>query len=259
MIRDTYAELLFGEPEVLVAGKDLVNDATIRRVDSDLVTYVHILFDRHQVIWSAELTTESFCPGRRRQAASTLRLVNEICSLFPELDPLTGEGLRTAGTVAAAEFRGPGPSCVRAGCLMAWLAINPLRGGTCSRQGGQDRMRGLSKSGAHDREVDLLLAERNDRSGGRTARTTGAVALRWSTSTAMRAWPRRFTISFGAVGEILLSLRHGLGHSTAELNSPEFVAGKRFRMTYCWDARAAQSAVHPPVSRPVLDPSGSSA
>lgn len=92
MIRDTYAELMFGETEVLVAAKDLVNDSTIRRQECDAVTYVHILFDRHQVVFSEELATESFLPGPQTTKSFEAHLIDEICTIFPDLDPHTGEG-----------------------------------------------------------------------------------------------------------------------------------------------------------------------
>jgi hypothetical protein len=44
LIKDILAELLFGEAEVLVAARDLVNDRSIRRRAGGEVTYVHLLF-----------------------------------------------------------------------------------------------------------------------------------------------------------------------------------------------------------------------
>ncbi len=93
MIRDLKAELLFGQDEVLIAAKDLINDSTVlRRVSDEHVTYVHILFDEHQVVWSEGLLTESFLPGPQTMNGFEEETVNEICSLFPELDPETGLG-----------------------------------------------------------------------------------------------------------------------------------------------------------------------
>jgi Hint domain len=48
LIRDSLAGLLFGEAEVLVAAKDLVNDLSIRICAGGDVDHVHILFDRHR-------------------------------------------------------------------------------------------------------------------------------------------------------------------------------------------------------------------
>ncbi len=92
LIRDSLAELLFGEAEVLVAAKDLVNDKSVRIQEGVEVTYVHLLFDRHQVIFSEGLTTESFLPGPQTSHAFEQGIVDEICALFPEIDPDTGLG-----------------------------------------------------------------------------------------------------------------------------------------------------------------------
>ena len=96
LIRDSLAELLFGEPEVLVAARDLVNDRTVRRVEGDMVDYVHILFDRHQVVFSEGLETESFLPGPQTAKSFEAEIVREICTLFPEIDPETGAGYSPA-------------------------------------------------------------------------------------------------------------------------------------------------------------------
>lgn len=92
LIRDSLAELLFGEGEVLVAAKDLVNDRTIRPVEGGDVTYVHFLFDRHQVVFSEGLPTESFLPGPQTTRLFEKDIVEEILTIFPELDPMTGAG-----------------------------------------------------------------------------------------------------------------------------------------------------------------------
>ena len=92
LIRDTLAELLFGETEVLVAAKDLVNDRSVTRREGGAVTYVHLLFDRHQVLTSEGVQTESFLPGPQTTKSLEREVVDEICAIFPELDPETGEG-----------------------------------------------------------------------------------------------------------------------------------------------------------------------
>lgn len=47
LVRDIRAQLMFGEEEVLVAAKDLINDVTIYRREGGDVEYFHILFDHH--------------------------------------------------------------------------------------------------------------------------------------------------------------------------------------------------------------------
>lgn len=96
LIGDSLAELLFGEAEVLVSAKDLVNDHTIRPREGGAVEYVHLLFDRHQVIFSAGLATESFLPGPQTTKLFEKDIVDEITAIFPELDPETGNGYSPA-------------------------------------------------------------------------------------------------------------------------------------------------------------------
>lgn len=92
LIKDALAELMFGEEEVLIAARDLVNDYNIRQKEGGEVSYVHIMFDRHQVVYSGGLATESFLPGPQTTKSFEAEIVDEICAVFPELDPMTGEG-----------------------------------------------------------------------------------------------------------------------------------------------------------------------
>jgi Hint domain-containing protein len=92
LVRDSLAELLFGEGEVLVAAKDLLNDHSVVRRCGDQVTYVHLMFDQHQIIFSEGLETESFLPGPQTTNCLEQPIVDEICEIFPELDPATGQG-----------------------------------------------------------------------------------------------------------------------------------------------------------------------
>jgi hypothetical protein len=107
LVQDVQAEMLFGESEVLVKAKDLINDHSVRRVEGGAVTYVHILFDRHQVVWSEGLATESFLPGPQTTAVFERDIVDEILTIFPELDPDTGAGYSPAArrTLKAFEAR----------------------------------------------------------------------------------------------------------------------------------------------------------
>ncbi|SEN15021.1 Hint domain-containing protein [Pseudorhodobacter antarcticus] len=96
LIRDSLAELLFGETDVLVAAKDLVNGSSVRYMEGGEVEYVHLLFDRHQVIFSEGLATESFLPGPQTTKSFEADIMAEICALFPEIDPETGNGYSPA-------------------------------------------------------------------------------------------------------------------------------------------------------------------
>ena len=92
LVRDSLAELLFGESEVLISAKDLVNGRSVRVREGGTVDYVHLLFDRHQIVSSEGLATESFLPGPQATQMFDAAIIDEICAIFPELNPRTGEG-----------------------------------------------------------------------------------------------------------------------------------------------------------------------
>ncbi len=93
LLSGAWAELLFGESEVLVPAKNLINDQTIRQVENDGdVQYFHVLFDAHQIIWSNGLLTESYHPGPDSMAGFDSAAQAEILGLFPDLDVETGAG-----------------------------------------------------------------------------------------------------------------------------------------------------------------------
>lgn len=79
------AEMLFGAPEVLVAAKHLINDQTILCDPGGEVTYFHILFDQHALIFAAGIVTESFHPGTAAWDILSCEAREEIMTLFPAL------------------------------------------------------------------------------------------------------------------------------------------------------------------------------
>ena len=96
MVRSAVARELFGQDEVLVAAKHLLalDGVEIAR-DVSSVSYHHILFDRHEVIWSEGAQTESLFLGEQALASLTDEGRREILTLFPELrDGLPDSGAR---------------------------------------------------------------------------------------------------------------------------------------------------------------------
>lgn len=79
------AQLMFGEDEVLVPAKALVNGHTITRHPCDIVRYVHLFFDRHQLVTTSGLVSESFFPGQEALLALEQDAAQELFALFPEL------------------------------------------------------------------------------------------------------------------------------------------------------------------------------
>jgi hypothetical protein len=80
------AELLFGEREVLVRARDLVDGCRIRwEEDGRPLRYVHLLFDHHQIVHTAGMWSESYHPGPRTLSAFDHDARAELFRLFPEL------------------------------------------------------------------------------------------------------------------------------------------------------------------------------
>lgn len=86
LVRSKIAQKMFGTDEVLVAAKQLMLLAGIGLAyDLDSVTYVHMLFDRHEVVISNGAETESLFTGPEALKAVGPAARAEILALFPEL------------------------------------------------------------------------------------------------------------------------------------------------------------------------------
>jgi len=79
------AEMLFGESEVLVAAAHLIDGVAVTQDESEMVTYIHIMFDDHEIIYAEGAATESFHPGDLGLSAVTDAARAEMFSLFPDL------------------------------------------------------------------------------------------------------------------------------------------------------------------------------
>ncbi|GGH23831.1 Hint domain-containing protein [Cribrihabitans marinus] len=79
-------ELYFCDPMVLAPAKGLVNGDTIAPVSpAKGVEYVHLLFDRHELVNVEGLWSESFFPGDCAMGAMAAETRRELFGLFPEL------------------------------------------------------------------------------------------------------------------------------------------------------------------------------
>ncbi len=86
LISGPRAEMLFGENEVLVAAVHLVNDRSIVRAWPQEVTYIHLLFDEHEIIRANGAWTESFQPGDQTLQSMEGPQRAELLALFPQLE-----------------------------------------------------------------------------------------------------------------------------------------------------------------------------
>lgn len=84
LVQGWQAELFFGEDEILVAAKHLVNHDTIHRAPMDEVEYLHLLFDDYEIIESHGILSESFYPAAVMDNTDR-DAQREIITLFPEV------------------------------------------------------------------------------------------------------------------------------------------------------------------------------
>ena len=90
LVASETAEVMFSEREVLVAAKHLVGLDGVDTVTPDKVSYIHMLFDNHEVVFADGTWAESFQPGAHSMAGIQSEQRSEILSLFPELDAADG-------------------------------------------------------------------------------------------------------------------------------------------------------------------------
>jgi hypothetical protein len=79
------AQLLFGESEVLVAAKHLVDGHDVRIAERRLVTYFHMMLDRHEVVYAEGAATESFHAADVGVGALTDESREDMFRVFPRL------------------------------------------------------------------------------------------------------------------------------------------------------------------------------
>lgn len=79
------AELMFANPEMLVAAKHLVNGTTIRQIPRQSVEYFHFLLDEHHLVFAEACVSESLFPGPEALETVSPKGRREILRLFPTL------------------------------------------------------------------------------------------------------------------------------------------------------------------------------
>ncbi|MCK0122749.1 Ig-like domain-containing protein [Loktanella sp. F6476L] len=90
LVSSDKTQLYFEESEVLAAAKHMVGAEGIHTVNVMQTTYVHFMFERHEVVLSNGAWTESFQPGDYSLKGIGNSQRNEIFDLFPELQSKTG-------------------------------------------------------------------------------------------------------------------------------------------------------------------------
>lgn len=86
LVRSRIAQRIFDSAEVLVAAKQLcqIDGIDVAR-DLDGVTYVHFMFDAHQIVFANGAETESLHTGHEALKSVGPVALGEILAIFPEL------------------------------------------------------------------------------------------------------------------------------------------------------------------------------
>ncbi|WP_321363500.1 Hint domain-containing protein [uncultured Celeribacter sp.] len=92
LVSNEKAALLFEEHEVLVAAKHLTRMEGVDVVEASGVTYIHVMFDRHEVVLSDGTWSESFQPGDYTLSGIGDEAREELFALFPELVEVSTRG-----------------------------------------------------------------------------------------------------------------------------------------------------------------------
>ena len=86
LVRSPIAKRMFGKEETLIPAHKLVDIPGIFTDTVDApVTYMHMLFDSHEIVFSEGAPTESLFTGKEALKSVGDDAYNEIISLFPEL------------------------------------------------------------------------------------------------------------------------------------------------------------------------------
>jgi len=98
MLLDTWKiELIFGKKRALLAAVSLVNNETIYIKEGGTVTYLHLLFDAHELIWAEGAQTESLFISEATIGDLDDAARDELLLLFPEL--ISGAGMKAASPI----------------------------------------------------------------------------------------------------------------------------------------------------------------
>ncbi len=92
LINNDRTALYFEEREVLASAKHLTGLDGVDTVEASSVSYIHFMFDQHEVVLSNGAWTESFQPGEQTMDGMGQSQRDEIYDLFPELRDAGGLG-----------------------------------------------------------------------------------------------------------------------------------------------------------------------
>ncbi len=107
MVSNDRTALYFQDREVLVSAKHLAGNQGVQQVETMGTTYLHLMFDNHEMVLANGTWTESFQPGDYTLKAVGNAQRTEIFELFPELATPQGrqDYLSARHTVSEQEAR----------------------------------------------------------------------------------------------------------------------------------------------------------
>ncbi|MCJ8139069.1 Hint domain-containing protein [Falsirhodobacter halotolerans] len=85
LLQSFRSELMFGAREVLTAAKHMVDGTRAVIEEVEQVTYLHMIFDKHEVIFANGAPTESFHPASYSIGGLAEATREELFAIFPEL------------------------------------------------------------------------------------------------------------------------------------------------------------------------------
>lgn len=85
LIDDWRTELHFGEKEVLIAAKHMINGHSVTAQPCAQVTYIHMMLDHHQIVFANGVPTESFHAADGGISAMDARAREAMFAAFPRL------------------------------------------------------------------------------------------------------------------------------------------------------------------------------
>ncbi|WP_158964368.1 Hint domain-containing protein [Chachezhania sediminis] len=95
LVRGSAVEFLFAEPEMLVPAKFLVNGTDIVQRQGGIVTYLHLMFDRHEILWAEGVLSESLFSEASAEDANAVATLDENRALQPGFEA-AAERIQTA-------------------------------------------------------------------------------------------------------------------------------------------------------------------
>ncbi|MEC7763981.1 MAG: Hint domain-containing protein [Pseudomonadota bacterium] len=81
LIRSAAAEFYYGDTDVLMPAKALVDGRKVRSVPAETAHYVHLLFARHEMLFAEGLASESLFTGTMALEAFSAASQAELCAL----------------------------------------------------------------------------------------------------------------------------------------------------------------------------------